>query len=48
VVNSLAANIPAVKKVKILVDGQEADTLDGHADLSDVFVPDPARILPAS
>lgn len=48
VVNSLAANLPAVKKVKILVEGQEVDTLDGHADLSDVFVPDPARILPAS
>lgn len=48
IVNSLAANIPAVKKVKILVQGQEVDTLDGHADLSDVFVPDLARISPAS
>jgi spore germination protein GerM len=44
IVNSLAANIPAVKKVKILVQGQEVDTLNGHADLSGYFVPDPARI----
>lgn len=43
-VNSLAANIPAVKKVKITVQGQEVDTLDGHADLTDYFVPDPSRI----
>jgi len=47
VVNSLATNIPAVKKVKILVQGQEVDTLHGHADLSDSFVPDPARISSA-
>jgi spore germination protein GerM len=44
VVDSLAANIPAVKKVKILVQGQDVDTLNGHADLSDYFVPDPVRI----
>ena len=47
VVNSLAANIPAVKKVKILLQGKEVDTLDGHADLSDSFVPDPSLITPA-
>ncbi len=44
IVDSLAANIAGVKKVKILVQGQEVDTLDGHADLTDYFVPDPARI----
>ncbi len=48
VVNSLAVNIPAVKKVRILLQGKEADTLDGHADLSDSFVPDPSLIPPAS
>ena len=48
VVNSLAANIPAVKRVKILVQGREVETLDGHADLSDFFVPDPSRIMPGS
>jgi spore germination protein GerM len=40
IVNSLAANIPAVKRVKILLQGQEAETLDGHVDLTEFFVPD--------
>jgi hypothetical protein len=39
IVNSLAANIRSVKRVKILVQGQEVDTLDGHVDLSGYFVP---------
>jgi spore germination protein GerM len=39
IVDSLAANIPAVKRVKILVEGREVDTLDGHADLSGFYVP---------
>jgi spore germination protein GerM len=43
IVNSLAANVPAVKKVKILVQGQEAETLDGHADLTGEFAPDTSR-----
>lgn len=47
IVNSLAANIPAINKVKILLEGQEVETLDGHADLSSVFIPDPSRILTA-
>ncbi len=47
-VNSLAANIPAVKRVKILIQGQEVDTLNGHVDLTDFFVPDPARNVPGS
>ena len=44
IVDSLAANIPAVKRVKILIQGQEVDTLDGHADLTGFFVPDTSRI----
>lgn len=40
IVNTLAANIPAIKKVRLLIQGQEVETLDGHADLSDDFVPD--------
>jgi len=47
VVNSIATNIPSVKKVKILIQGQEVETLNGHADLSDAFVPDPTRIKTA-
>ncbi len=44
IVNSLAANVPAVKKVKILVQGQEVETLDGHADLTREFAPDMSRV----
>lgn len=43
-VASLTANIPKIKKVKFLIQGQEVETLNGHADLSDVFVPDLARM----
>lgn len=39
VVNSLAANLPEVKRVQFLVQGQEVDTLDGHADLTAPFAP---------
>jgi hypothetical protein len=39
IVNSLAANIPAIRQVQILIEGQEADTLAGHVDLSSFFVP---------
>ncbi len=45
IVNSLAANVPEVKRVKVLINGQEVETLDGHADLTNYFVPDPSRIL---
>jgi spore germination protein GerM len=34
IVNSLAVNFPAVKRVQILVDDRPADTLAGHVDLS--------------
>jgi spore germination protein GerM len=43
IVNSLATNIPRVRKVRILIQGQEVDTLNGHADLSGDFIPDPSR-----
>jgi spore germination protein GerM len=33
-VQTLAANLPGIARVKILVDGKERDTLAGHADLS--------------
>lgn len=33
IVNTLTVNLPAVKHVQILVDGQEVDTLAGHVDL---------------
>jgi hypothetical protein len=36
-VQTLAANIPGVLRVKILVDGKERETLAGHADLSGFY-----------
>ena len=33
VVDALTVNLPAVKRVQILVDGREVDTLAGHVDL---------------
>lgn len=33
IVNALTVNLPAVTRVQILIDGQEADTLAGHVDL---------------
>jgi sporulation and spore germination protein len=44
IVDSITANVRAVKKVRILIQGQEVETLDGHADLSDAYVPDLTRI----
>jgi spore germination protein GerM len=39
VVNSLAFNFKSVKKVFILVDGNEKETLKGHVDISRPLVP---------
>ncbi len=36
-IQTLAANLPGILKVKILVEGKERETLAGHADLSDFF-----------
>jgi hypothetical protein len=33
IVNAITVNLPAVKAVQILIDGQEVDTLAGHVDL---------------
>jgi hypothetical protein len=33
IVNAVIANLPAVRRVQILVDGKEADTIAGHVDL---------------
>lgn len=44
IVDSLAANVPDVKRVKILVQGQEAQTLDGNVDLTNYFVPNTSLI----
>ena len=36
-IQTLAANVPGILRVKILVEGKERDTLAGHADLSNFF-----------
>jgi hypothetical protein len=36
-VQTLSANIPSITRVKILVEGNERETLAGHADLSNFF-----------
>ena len=36
-IHTISANTPGIVKVKILVDGQQRDTLAGHADLSDFY-----------
>ncbi len=38
-VNTLAFNFKTVKKVALLVEGGERETLGGHIDLSKPFVP---------
>jgi spore germination protein GerM len=44
IVDSLCANIPGVKQVKFLVQGQEVQTLDGHIDLTGSFAPEPSLV----
>jgi hypothetical protein len=48
IVNSITVNIPTVKRVKILIQGQEVDSLEGHADLTDAIVPDPSLVKSGS
>ncbi len=40
VVNSLIFNFPSIRRVKILVDGREAETLAGHVSLARSFIMD--------
>jgi hypothetical protein len=44
IVDSIASNIPSVKRVRFLIQGQEVETLDGHADLTAAFSPDLTRV----
>jgi len=44
IVDSICANIPQVKEVRFLVQGQEVQTLDGHIDLTGSFAPEPSLI----
>jgi hypothetical protein len=44
IVNSITINIPSVKRVQFLIQGQQVETLDGHADLTAAYTPDPNRV----
>src|SRR5487761_720112 len=49
IVQTLAANVPGITRLKILIHGQEAQTLAGHVDISGFFdlrAQAPATILP--
>jgi len=37
IVQTLAANMPGITRLKILIHGQEAETLAGHVDISEFF-----------
>jgi len=47
IVRTLAANVPQLRRLKILIHGQEVDTLAGHVDLTGFFDLNPAA-QPAS
>jgi spore germination protein GerM len=38
IARTLEANVPQVKRLKILIHGQELDTLAGHLDLTQMFI----------
>ena len=38
IARTLEANVPQVRRLKILIHGQESDTLSGHVDLTQYFV----------
>jgi spore germination protein GerM len=40
IVNSLILNIPEIKKVKLIIEGRETETLAGHIDISEPFTAD--------
>ena len=40
IARTLEANVPQVKRLKILIHGQEVETLAGHVDLTQIFVVD--------
>lgn len=44
--NSLTANIPEIKAVKILVEGKELPSIKGHVSTTDPFRPDPDLYAP--
>jgi len=48
IARTLDANVPQVKRLKILIHGQEMETLAGHLDLTQLFVVNSKTAQPAS
>jgi len=46
VVNSVAANLPDVTRVQLLIGGTERETLAGHVKISEPLAPDPQWFAP--
>ena len=44
IVNSIVVNVPRVKRVRIVVQGRNVDSLDGHADWGEFLLPDLTRV----
>jgi spore germination protein GerM len=44
IVNAVAANLPAVQRVQLLVDGKEVDTIAGHVDVRRPLSRDPTLV----
>jgi len=47
IVNTLAANVASIRRLKILIHGQEVETLAGHVDLTGFFTVSAALSAPA-
>jgi len=48
IARTLEVNVPQVKRLKILIHGQEVDTLAGHLDLTQMFVVNTKAAQPSS
>lgn len=44
IVHAVTANLPSIRRVQILIDGREADTLAGHVDLRRPLEPNPSLV----
>lgn len=44
IVHAVSANLPSIRRVQILIDGREADTLAGHVDLRRPLEPNLALV----
>jgi hypothetical protein len=48
ITRTLAANVAPIRRLKILIHGQESETLAGHVDLTGFFAANPAPAAPAA